>query len=292
MLLGPRSRRFATFGVVLLALVANGPVVQSANDGIVVVAPSHDQETLRHQIGDFVRKVSDAAEHEQFARRNQNYCPEIIGLPQPYDGIVLSKLAAAAEASRKVRRNSANCKPDIFIVFTDDSNTLMKKIKTRNADFFGSIARSGNPEAYKPNRAIQWWYGTEINGSGGEPPIDGTIKRTNASLVSSGIKISMTSTLVVVDVTRAKGYPLDSLASYVAMVSFAMINGRSTNLDTTPSILGIFSRSGPRLNALRDLTVWDKAYLQALYKMPPDRPFWQQRLRLKQLMINALNEIG
>jgi hypothetical protein len=109
-------------------------------------------------------------------------------------------------------------------------------------------------------------------------------------LISSSIEIDLTSTVIIVDINQSNGYPLESVASYISMVAFAQINGATQEATSSTSILGMFSDTRPRIAALRNLTVWDRAYLHALYQIAPDRPIWQQRKRLRGAMLEYIQE--
>jgi hypothetical protein len=80
------------------------------------------------------------------------------------------------------------------------------------------------------------------------------------------------------------------MASYISMVAFAQINGATQEAISNSSILGMFNDTKTRIAALRNLTVWDRAYLHALYKIAPDRPIWQQRKRLRGAMLEYIQE--
>jgi hypothetical protein len=74
------------------------------------------------------------------------------------------------------------------------------------------------------------------------------------------------------------------------MIAFAQIKGSKVDIDSNLSILGMFNDTRPRITALRNLTIWDRAYLHALYNMPADRPIWQQRKRLSGAMAKYIQE--
>lgn len=179
---------------------------------------------------------------------------------------------------------------NVVIIFTDNGGKLVDALRVRGDSFFNNLSDEKERWIFKSRKPIRWWYNTEVTGSDGEKLIDGELHRTNSSLISSGVKIQMLSAFVIVDVGLCEGCPLESIASYVSMISFAQIKNEDRKLAVVDSILGMFSREGPRLNAFQTLTVWDRAYLRALYQIPPDRPLWQQRTRLAGAMINAIVE--
>lgn len=281
------SNRFA--GAFAFLLSASSPGAAGETTEIVVSAPSRNQEVLKREVATFARRVADNSAQEQFARRGSSYCPRVIGLPAPYERIVLTKLASAASAVEKIRLEAAGCKPDIFVIFTSDGADLIDRIHAKNPAFFGALSPEVRDSLFKSKAPVKWWYGTEIRGADGEPMVDAATYRTRSSLISSGLAISLTSTVVIVDIGLSEGYPLDSIASFAAMVAFAQVRQPDERLGESPSILGIFHRSTPRLSALRNLTLWDKAYLRALYRIPKDRPLWQQRLQLSGAMVEAIN---
>lgn len=278
--------------VILLSLmyVACEPAVAQEADLIVVTAPSRSDGALKRQVAEFTQRVADNTGQAQFARRSGTYCPKIIGLPEPFTRVVLAKLEDGAKATHKVRSGTTDCKADVFIIFTEDASDLLERIRQRNPRFFQALQSDAKVRQLASQTPVKWWYGTELKGADGEPVVDGATYRTNASLISSGITITLSSTVVIVDVGRSDGYPLDSIASYVAMIAFAQIRPSDGRLGGVPSILGIFDRVGPRLSALRNLTEWDRAYLRALYRLPRDRPLWQQRSQLSAAMVQAIRE--
>lgn len=284
--------RFLLGPFIWLLLVVASPTEAADPDEIIVNAPSVDPAMLRKQVTEFSKAISDTAGQEQFSRREDAYCAKVMGLAPRYEAIVLEKYTAAAAATGKMKRAKEVCQTDILIIFTEDADGLANALRTKNAAIFARLSKEKAAEIFNSHRAVRWWYGTEMQGAQGEPMIDGTLYRTQSSLISSGIRISLTTTVVLVDVTKSSGYPLDSIASFSAMVSFAQIRGHQQRFANLPSILGIFDREGPKLDAYRDLTVWDRAYLQAIYHIPPDRPLWQQRNRLIGAMTDALDARG
>ncbi len=90
------------------------------------------------------------------------------------------------------------------------------------------------------------------------------VQHYNTSLVSTGDVRVLRAATVVVDVTRTDGLPLAAVASYAAMVAFAEIRPGAAPPD---SVLGLFA-GGP---VRREPSVWDLAFLRALYRLPLDR---------------------
>jgi hypothetical protein len=109
---------------------------------------------------------------------------------------------------------------------------------------------------------------TEGNAEGGGSMIPNglpTLQQYGSSIVSTQAARVLTSATVLVDVDRVEGMPLDSVASYAALVAFAEI--RATDFAPSGSILGLFEAESD----LRELTELDMAFLSALYRLPLDR---------------------
>lgn len=280
--------------LMLLALMFAQPA-----DGTIVVTgqrPEARQE-LEKKAAQFVRgaAVSDAA--GQLARRSR-YCPRVIGLPDPvHVRRVMERVAIVGDAAG-LPRPRAECRPDLLIVFTDDGDKLLGQLERGNARLFAPLDGAKQRELFNSGRAVRWWYANVTGGADGasqiQPALLGDAKGSIAvqqlnvwtsSLISTNIRTTINGTIVVVDVARATGHPLDAIADYAAMVSFAQINGRQ-DFAGQESVLALFAR-GPD-QSRGGLTGWDIAYLRALYGLPLNRAAWSQRNALADALVRAV----
>lgn len=273
----------------LFLLPGNTPPDQTPTD-IVVTAPARAPKELKKQTLNFVRTVSDTAEQIQFSRRDDPFCVKIVGIDPAYHGLIRKKIQETAKVARAPKEAPEGCRPNIHVVFSNDGDALMAAFKRRYSAIISAQPLRKIDELMQSKKPVRWWYATKIEGANGEPVIDGRVLRNTASLISSGVEIDLTSTVVIVDINQSNGYPLESVASYISMVAFAQINGATQEAVSNSSILGMFNDTKPRIAALRNLTVWDRAYLHALYKIAPDRPIWQQRKRLSGAMVEYIRE--
>lgn len=283
-------RRPVQLAVLLPFLLANnspGPQMPEM-DAIVVNAPSRETTALRQQVRNFIANVSDTTGQEQFSRRNDPFCMKIIGIDQSYHAPILDVIRSTAREAGVRKEAPSGCRPNTLIVFSEDADRLVEIIRDENPILFKGQPKERIARIFQSKAPVRWWYGLAVKGAAGEPVIDGTLRRTNSSLISSGLRIDIESTVIIVDIKQADGYPLESISSFIAMVAFAQIDGGKGQGQAATSILSIFNNTGPRIKALRQLTVWDKAYLQALYRMPADRPLWQQRSRLAGAMLDSI----
>ena len=282
--------RYAFRGTALLfLLLGNTPPDQKPTD-IVVTAPARAPKELKKQTLNFVRTVSDTAEQIQFSRRDDPFCVKIVGIDPAYHGLIRKKIQETAKVARAPKEAPEGCRPNIHVIFSNDGDALMEALKRKYPSIINAQPIRKIDELMQSKKPVRWWYATKIEGANGEPVIDGRVLRNTASLISSGVEIDLTSTVVIVDINQSNGYPLESVASYISMVAFAQINGATQEAVSNSSILGMFNDTKPRIAALRNLTVWDRAYLHALYKIAPDRPIWQQRKRLSGAMVEYIRE--
>jgi hypothetical protein len=282
--------RYAFRGTALLfLLLGNTPPDQTPTD-IIVTAPARAPKELKKQTVNFVRTVSDTAEQIQFSRRDDPFCVKIVGIDIAYHDVIRKKIRETAKVARAPKEAPEGCRPNIHVIFSNDGDALMQALKRKYPAIVSAQPTRKIDELMQSKKPVRWWYATKIEGANGEPVIDGRVYRYTSSLISSSIEIDLTSTVIIVDINQSNGYPLESVASYISMVAFAQINGATQEATSSTSILGMFSDTRPRIAALRNLTVWDRAYLHALYKIAPDRPMWQQRKRLSAAMAEYIRE--
>lgn len=282
-------RNSVLFAALTFLILANASPAQNYDD-IIVNAPTREAEAIERQARTFIQQISDTEGQEQFSRRDDEFCIRIIGIDPHYHIFFLNKIRDAARETGSQKEGKENCKPNIFVIFTENADDLVEVLKKRRPSIFSSQPKTKRDEIFKSGRPIRWWYGTNIKGSGGEPLLDGTLYKTSSSLISSGVQIDLTSNIIIVDMVKSEGYPLDSISSFVSMISFAQVKGSINTIDSELSILGLFNSNNHRIEPLRNLTVWDRAYLHALYSIPADRPLWQQRSRLRGAMVDYIRK--
>ena len=271
--------RYAFRGTALLfLLLGNTPPDQTPGD-IIVTAPARVHKELKKQTLNFVRTVSDTAEKTQFSRRVDPFCIKITGIDLAYHDLIRKKIREAAKVAKAPKEAPEGCRPNIRVIFSTDGDALMQALKRKYPSIINGQLIRKIDELMQPKKPVRWWYANEDRQTKNVP-----------SLISTGWEIDLTSTVIIVDVNQSNGYPLESVASYISMVAFAQIDGATQQVASSSSILGMFNDTKPRIEALRNLTIWDRAYLHALYSMAADRLIWQQRKRLSGAMTKYIQE--
>ena len=281
-----------------------------ADPTITVTGQRPDKDKLREAASAFVRTATVVPDEAQYARRNDPLCPVVVGIDQKYAGLVSAKIKAIAEAVG-VAAAPAGCRVNLLVNFTADASAYVARARKNRPGLLAALRPEERIALISSSAPVRWWYGTETRGSdkapialgqlnggimvsdgGSDQPIlptsnKGTLRNYSASQIDTQLVVNLASTVVLIDVEKATGVALDSVAAYAAMVSLSQIR-LSIDYGSYPSILAMFSGTKPRDQAPRDLTEWDYAYLRALYKIPASRTARVQRSKLFGEMVKTL----
>jgi hypothetical protein len=287
------------------AIAAPAGAAPPTDAAIVVTADNIDRKAVRQKVTAFLRLATVVPEAGQYARRNAGYCPVVVGLDRAYIARVTQMVIAAGRAAG-LPDPRPGCSPDLTLVFTQNADGLMTLMRKRRPRLLEQVDAAKSKELFDSGRPVRWWYavGRSLPGGGSfgnspaagptgtEPGLAGmtqgnTASVYSASLIETNIKVDLDGTYVVIDVNKATGFALDSVATFAAMVSFAQIKGRQ-DFTGFPSILALFSAEREKATAPTSLTEWDKAYLHGLYRVPPNRDVTIQRTRLAGEMMKVV----
>jgi hypothetical protein len=247
----------------------------------VTVEAAREREMVVQQVNKFVSGIAVARRDQALAnwQREIPICPLVAGLSRA-DGEYMLKRLSEIAASVGAPLAAESCKPNLFVVVTSAPDALLKAWSKRDVTMFDTADDHGGVEirnfldAKLPVRA---WYNVEIYNSdgtpldhlGAAPGLAGfamTGVRINANSRATRIQFNdvrnLSSVIVLVDATRARGVTFGQLAAYVGMVGLAEIKIDAQAFDT-PSILQLFTHS--ETPAPAGLSAWDDAFLKGLY---------------------------
>lgn len=226
----------------------------------------------RRRAADFVRRAG-VARLEPVARWIVPVCPRTIGVEADVAAIIDTRIReVAAAAGAPVAK--AGCSANIAVVFTADGAGLARAMLAKAPDLLAELPRPERERVLDGDGPIRWWYNVRIETRDGMPANQGIVKHYNSSVVSTQVVRALRTALVIVDVEKADGTPLDAVASYAAMVALAEI--RDNPPPPRDSIMELFTAEGGR----RDLSDRDSALLRGVYSVPPDREAFQHRRQL------------
>ncbi|MGC1300746.1 MAG: hypothetical protein WA840_00095 [Caulobacteraceae bacterium] len=284
--------RSAVLGGLLLAVVAGaGARAQPAAPlpgvtqlpGVTVVAPPiKDVPAL-------VQKFSQPVGDHRLARWEAAVCPSVRGMPAEYDRFVERRIKQIV-VSVGGMAGGPRCRVDLAILVVPDAQDVAKAIAGRHRGVLEETTRwpidKSKLAAFVDGRnPVRVWRATdEVQSTGGFAD-QGDVPAQAAALLtlsnslfapreySNGFAsrltpfsdVAFTRVLVIVDGKQAGGLTAGQLSAYVAMVSLAQIRP-DTDLDGVSSIMTLFADRAAGRPPPRDLSFWDRAYLQSLYR--------------------------
>ena len=265
-------------------------------DTITVTGVKLEKKEARKQSYSFVGRTTTTT-LSQYGRYGRPICPRVIGVDQRYADIVVTKVQDIAR-SASIKVAEGDCRPNMFVLFTTDGNALIEILRKAKPVLFSDVAVSERTKLYNNAVPIRWWHRIEIGGSDGNtvarsisPQGFETLesKSSSSSLIDTKLIIDLAGAIVVVDVNKANGYPLESIAAYAAMVSFAQIKPENKH-DSLSSVLAMFGPNKSPADAPRDLTRFDYAYVSSLYEIQLNRAGSTQKSQIASRMAAKLSE--
>lgn len=317
----PRLPRPVAFCGLFLGVLASAASAQDQSDEIdssgasdgqeIVVQGDRDQREVRKKARQFLDAVEIGRRDLQAARWEKRICPMVLGQDGEVAEAILSRIRAVAEQVG-ARVAPADCDPNLSVVFVFDGPDFVSEVHRKAHRRLKEVPRRKRDFVFESDAPVRWWYTTELKGSGGRPLLDaqpafiqcdgdagsctgGDVLPSGpdtkiVGLYSSGRIVSQIerhihTATVVVDLNKAAGTNVHSLADYIALVSLSEIwpEGGSSPVDT---ILTLFDEEEDVSSGFRALSRWDQKFLCALYKMPLSRRARVQKARFLDTLLD------
>ncbi len=279
-----------------------------ASETIIVTGKLPSPSEARDVSAKFVQNFAALPVSGQFARWKTPVCPKVIGLQAAHRDIVAGEIARVANGAG-ITLGGSRCKANLIVTFAEDANGLVGAMKTQHGKLLASIPTQERELLVNSELPVRWWYLTDVQGADGHQmssdsaalltaQISGSapgfisngkgryVDGYDSSLIGTRVRVNIEGASVIVDANRAQGRSLKAVASYVAMVTLARIKLGSI-VESEDSILGLFAGAGAIVR--NDLSAQDRAFLAALYKVPPNRDARQQRGAIIQVMTKILS---
>lgn len=273
----------ASFAALTLLALAAPLNAQNAPDDVVVNGQHLPRAAAEARARAYVRQVGIAAGVRQASRWIDPVCPKAIGLDAPLADWVearVRKVAAAAGA----KLGKAGCRANFFVLFVADGAQTTRALLDHVPDFVAELSRPRREGLLKGEAPIRWWYDSAARSRDGSPFDFFNSLGGVASLISANTITVINHATVVIDAERATGATLSAVADYAALVGLAGLTPQTPPPDD--SILTLFE--GDR--RARELSVWDRNFLSALYRVPLAREARQHRGILTQRLTEAASE--
>jgi hypothetical protein len=293
----------------LILVAAFAASAASAQEAITVTAPRIDPATVEPAAQAYVKGVLPTPVLGQYARWQVPVCIKVIGLEDAVAARVARRITSIAQGS-KIGVARPGCQPNLIVFFSNDSRRDVAAILAKKPSSAKGISADDRKRLLEAPLPVRWWHTTQAgNGDGsgmtrdasalstgqflnsdgggtglGGPGADATASYSS-SLIDTHLSVGIIYAAAAVDVPLANGRSLDAVASYVATVTLAAVP-----LDVVPpgvpSILSLFA--DPPAGTDRLPTDWDKAYLDALYRIAMNRRATAQRGQLITAMTKQL----
>lgn len=250
---------------------------------------------LQPRISAFVQQIAGSYYEDALARWFKDVCPFVSGLPDVDREAFLARFSEVARDAH-VPLAGEKCRPNLYILMTEEPQELLKGMDKRNHSFTFGDAQPALVDAFiaTPRAVRVWYHATEMTPEQTPlivmafPDVEPTAgpkgaanPNTGGELVNSGVPgrvgggtnlwsqptrlffnavWDINRVFVIVDTTRLQGVSKEQLGDYVAMVSLAEI--KSGHRADSATILNLFSAPAGAPVRMSD---WDQAYLKALY---------------------------
>lgn len=293
-----------------LALLSSPVFADEPQDGddIVVVG-----ERLREQVRSFVAEAAQEMSSEgQMARWERRMCPMLAGMRDRAQAqFVVDRIARRAYAVG-IDSGGPSCRPNVLIFVTPDSQALAAAIAAQYRELIGyhanatavTMGHEALTSFVETPRPVRWWHvsqtvtedGHVLGDSLTQPTGDGLrnvqVVRTGgrAGRLERTTRQDFSRVIVIVDADDAAGVQMAQLGDYLAMSSLAQL-APDAELSGAPSILDLFDAADAGRPAPAEMTEWDIAYLEGLYRARRNAPTARaQRRDIARRMESELSE--
>jgi len=275
----------------------------------ITVQAQRDREKLKRDVNAFVSTAVVQSHYDESLERwtYAPICPLAAGLNKEQGEFILARLSQIAKTAGAPLAPD-KCKPNFFVIVSSDPAPKLKQLADHhNGEAFNYETGAQLKRFVETSRPIRVWYNagtTSIDGvsmvsgfldtgsihakkfagANGPEPVVNTLpsqygSRLNASLVTRDIL----SVIVVVDAAKVRELNFGQLSDYVGMIGLAQID-LDKDLGDAPTILSVFKYSGE--SRPKEMTVWDKALLHALYSTPQ-----RNKMQLSEMQTAAFRDI-
>jgi len=272
-----------------LALIAPASAqdrTKSAEPKEIVVTGTRDRD---QQITKFVDALTPSRVGGQLSRFEDAACPQAMGLTPNQNSIVVDRMRSVAKAAG-IPVGKADCRPNVFVIVTQDKAALVRKIRDTWTDPLGNrvkVPKQSDPAAVLHREGL-----VDANGiAAGVKREDGTGRSgyyavemgNGSSRIRANARPHFLASVMVVEPEALSGLTTMQLADYAAMRLLAKTDPSRLEKSTAPSILRILSAPMDSEVPI-SLTQWDFGFLKSLYGSMEGRYASQQRSEMQQLM--------
>lgn len=270
------SARLAACAALLTgaALEANTVVAEAAPPSADIVVQGELEEAER-QVEALAAAVTRRPRVDKpIARQFGGICIGVHGMSADFAHVLIARIEQNARGLG-IHVLGEGCNVNTLISFAKDSRAEVERLRKDEPWLFSTLLDYEYKRILRGNGAVQAWHATEVKGADGKEfasaIINGREVEINdqplASHLAQQLRVDITGAIVVFDNSQVPGKSIQQLADYATMRLFAptddLSNGSPADM---PTILSLFADGADAPDGLSD---FDRAYLGALYKLPP-----------------------
>ena len=252
--------------------VREGEIVGWAAEPIVVTGIREEEERVEVMTRTITRRPRVDKPISKFY---QQACFGVFGMDEAYAAALIDRMKENARRLG-IYVGGEGCQVNVLVGFVQDGEKEILELRKREPRLFGSLLDYEFDRILRGNGAVQAWHGTTLKSSDGREFSGATTdagssyainqQYGNATRLSDPIRVDMDGAIVLIDAERTPGKTVRQLADYASMRVFVATDdtseGGGSGIDT---ILSLFDEDAI---APDGLTRFDKAYLEAVYRLP------------------------
>jgi hypothetical protein len=283
---GPRS-----IAAGFLSLIGACAIAASASHPTETIQVEGSRAEVRKHVESFVAKVT-RTDGDLIGRWRDSMCPLVVGLSDAQNEFVRSRLLEIEAEVRERRANAdRRCKPNVFVLITDDAEGVLADWKEHDPTMFFWKNREDLLHAAQAG-PVRIWHNAVLLRSDDGPWVYERLGTAHAvkqgrlkdSRIVSSAKESISAVVVLLDAKQIGKVTLAQTSDYLAMVSLSQVDLQA-DVGTTNTILKLFADTPA--GSPPGLTEWDYAFLNALYRVGYYSPM-HQRMDLSARMSREL----
>ena len=257
----------ALAGLALSAMTA----VQDAQPPAIIVEGEKPRDEA--ELTDLARELAGRPRSDRpLARFEQPLCLIVAANDTGLAKDIATRIIANAKAA-KVPVRAGGCKPNALVTVSDDALAQLKQIRQSGRQLFAGLSARELDAALQTRDPVYVFQASETTAATGQallradPAAAPVGKVTAMGRLSRMTREDMLAALVVVDNVATAGLTPAQLADYTTLRLLAPTGEVDiAQADKPPTIMTLFAAPG---TAPAGLSRFDRAYLKALYRMPP-----------------------
>ncbi len=249
------------------ARAQSGPAAGRTDLPSIAVESSRRNPRINPQVSEFVTSVAMPIQHESMARWAVHVCVFAAGVA-PNEGDFLRRRIADVATAAGVPVDPDGCPANFVVVVTADPEAFLRDWWREDHSLFNrERGVAGIERMIRTGKAVRVWH----NVCNAPPALSRNFRLnvdsscetgTLGSRITRAAVRSIYSAIVVVDFRKIEGLNWGQVADYVAMVGLAQLRA-DAETGAVPTILSLFKDGGDE--RAKALTVWDQAFLEAVY---------------------------